>query len=182
MGLLHHPVWLKLDLTLLGIPFKRFELLLWSTSVDSIAFGEHQNFPCLKLIEIVVLWVYYTIPFGFSLFWHFLVITIQLFYTTCLAKDHGRGFSTRNAHMVHIVNLIRLEMVYTSSKKSLLVFEFVWRRITDEGSVPEINIWSTLLIKSDLKWYIHLSRSLYSYFSYLLSVTADGPWSSRGHV
>ena len=25
----------------------------------------------LKLIEIVILWVYYTIPFGFSLFWHF---------------------------------------------------------------------------------------------------------------
>ena len=34
---------------------------------------------CLKLIEIVILWVYYTIPVGFSLFWHFLVITFQLF-------------------------------------------------------------------------------------------------------
>ena len=31
------------------------------------------------------------------------------FYTTCLAKDHWRGFSTRNAHMVHIVILIRLK-------------------------------------------------------------------------
>ena len=30
------------------------------------------------------------------------------------AKDHWRGFSTRNAHMVHIVNLIRLKMVYAS--------------------------------------------------------------------
>ena len=29
------------------------------------------NFPCLKLIEIVILWVYYTIPFDFSLFRHF---------------------------------------------------------------------------------------------------------------
>ena len=28
----------------------------------------------LKLIEIVILWVYYTIPFGFSLFRHFLII------------------------------------------------------------------------------------------------------------
>ena len=43
------------------------------------SFGEHKNFPCLKLIEIVILWVYYTIPFGFSLFRHFLVITFQLF-------------------------------------------------------------------------------------------------------
>ena len=29
------------------------------------------NFPCLKLIEIVILWVNYTIPFGVTLFWHF---------------------------------------------------------------------------------------------------------------
>ena len=26
----------------------------------------------LELIEIVILWVYYTIPFGLTLFWHFL--------------------------------------------------------------------------------------------------------------
>ena len=32
----------------------------------------------------------------------------------CLAKDHWWGFSTRNAHMVHVVNLIRLKMVYAS--------------------------------------------------------------------
>ena len=32
----------------------------------------------------------------------------------CLAKDHWWGFSARNTHMVHIVNLIRLKMVYTS--------------------------------------------------------------------
>ena len=73
-----------------------------------------QKFPCLKLIEIVNLWVYYTIPFGFNLFWHHLVITFQRFKLHCLTKDHWRGFSTRNAHMVHIVNLIRLKMVYTS--------------------------------------------------------------------
>ena len=40
---------------------------------------------------------------------------------------------------------------------------FLWRRITDEGSVPEISIWSILLINSDLKWCIHLSRSLLLY-------------------
>ena len=88
-----------------------------SSTVDFgwfVAFGEHQNFPCLRLIEIVILWVYCTIPFGFNLFWHLLVITFQLFKLHCLAKDHWRGFSTRNAHMAHIVNLIRLKMVYTS--------------------------------------------------------------------
>ena len=42
-------------------------------------------------------------------------------------------------------------------------YYFVWLRITDEGSVPEMRIWSILFIKSDLKWCIHLSRSLCSY-------------------
>ena len=72
-----------------------------------VAFVEHQNFPCSKLIEGIILWVYYTIPFGFSLFWHFLVITLQVF-------------------ILH-----------------------VWLRITDEGSVREMCIWSISLIYSD---------------------------------
>ena len=59
---------------------------------------------------------------------------------------------------------------------------FVWLRITDEGSVPEMRIWSILFIKSDLKWCIHLSRSLFLYFNYLVSVTAGGPESPRGHM
>ena len=42
-------------------------------------------------------------------FWLYLVlallnITSRLYKLHCLAKDHWRGFSTRNAHMVHIVN------------------------------------------------------------------------------
>ena len=42
------------------------------------------------------------------------IFNLQLLELLCLAEDHWRGFSTRNAHMVHIVNLIRLKMVYTS--------------------------------------------------------------------
>ena len=38
-------------------------------------------------------------------------------------------------------------------------------RITDEGSVPEMRIWSILLIQSDLKWCIHLSKSLFLYYN-----------------
>ena len=37
------------------------------------------KFSELKLIEIVILWVYYTIPYGLSLFRHFLDITFLLF-------------------------------------------------------------------------------------------------------
>ena len=59
---------------------------------------------------------------------------------------------------------------------------FLWLRITNEGSIPEMRIWSKLLIKSALKWCIHLSRSLYLYFNYLVSVTAGVPRSPRGHT
>ena len=97
--------------------FLTFNVFKPSSTVDFgsfVAFGEQQNFLNLKLIEIVILWVYHTIPFGFNLFWQRLVITFQLFKLHCLAKDHWRGFRTRNAHMVHVVDLIRLKMVYTS--------------------------------------------------------------------
>ena len=90
---------------------------------------EHQNYPCSKLIEIVILWVYYTIPFGFSLFRYFWDIVFPL------------------------------------------LNYFVWQRITDEGSVPEMRIWSILWIKSVLKWCMHLSRSLFLYS--LISVHID---------
>ena len=39
-------------------------------------------------------------------------------------------------------------------------------------SIPEMRIWSILLIKSDLKWCIHLSRSLYLY---LYKIDKTGP-------
>ena len=38
---------------------------------------------------------------------------------------------------------------------------FVWLRIPDEGSLPEMRIWSILLVLSDLKWCKHHSRSLF---------------------
>ena len=90
---------------------------------------------CLKFIQIVILWVYYTIPFGFTLFWHF---------------------------WAYIFNFLNY---------------FLWLRITDEGSVPEMRIWSTLLIKSDLKWCIHLSRSLF--FNFYLYPCDLELWSSN---
>ena len=46
-------------------------------------------------------------------------------YTTCLAGDHWRGFSTRNVHVVHVVNLIRLKMVCASWWKSLFIFQLL---------------------------------------------------------
>ena len=82
------------------------------------------QFSVLKLTDIVILWVYYTIPFGLSLIWHFRV----------------NFFNFWN--------------------------KFVWLRITDEDSLPEMRIWSILLIKSHFKWCIHLSRSLFLYLNF----------------
>ena len=39
---------------------------------------------------------------------------------------------------------------------------FVWLRIIDDGSVPEMRICSILLMKSDLKWCIHLDLFFYN--------------------
>ena len=63
------------------------------------------KFISLKMDYVCIyLRVYYTIPFGFTLFRHFLAYIFNLFQLLSLAKYHWRGFSTRNAHMVHIVN------------------------------------------------------------------------------
>ena len=58
----------------------------------------------IKLTEIVILWVYYTIPFRFSLILALLGYHFSTFVLLCLDKGHWWGFSTRNAHMTHIVN------------------------------------------------------------------------------
>ena len=64
------------------------------------------KFSVLKLIEIIISWVYYTITNGFSLFLALL--------------DHD----------FQLLNY------------------FVWTRITNRGSLPEMRIWSILFIKS----------------------------------
>ena len=73
-------------------------------------------------VEIVILWVYYTIHSGFVFSLAFFGITFLLFLSF-----------------------------------------FVWLRITNKGSIPEMHtrIWSILLMKSNWKWCIHLSRSLF---------------------
>ena len=72
------------------------------------------KFSELKLIKIVIFWVYYTICFDFSLCRNFFGIIFQLFELLCLAKDHWREFSRQTAHMVQIVISTRYKMVYIS--------------------------------------------------------------------
>ena len=77
---------------------------------------------------------------------------------TCIVKKVLIQRICRNSVKVLIICLF-LDITF-----QILNF-FVWLRITDEGSLPEMRIWSILLIKSGLKWCIHLGRSLFSYFS-----------------
>ena len=59
---------------------------------------------CFKVVEIVILRVYYTMPFG---------------------------------------------LIFFLASHFTFLNYFVWLRITDEGSVPEMRLWSILRIKSD---------------------------------
>ena len=108
MGLLHHPFWLQFVLAPCDISFQLFKLLYLAKD-HWWGFSARNAHVVHIVIEIVILWVYYTTPFGFSLFWHFWYISFQLF-----------NFSNY----------------------------FVSLRITNEGSVPEMRIWSISLIKS----------------------------------
>ena len=74
-----------------------------------------------------------------------------------------------NAPPIHTLFTYKLSLLASACLDTfgLSLFNFlnyiVWLRITEEGSVPEMRIWSILLIISDLKWCIHLSRSLFLY-------------------
>ena len=65
--------------------------------------------------------------------------------------------------------LLQLVWALSDHCSQLLNF-FVWPRITDDVSLPEMRIWSILLIQSDLKWCIHPSRSLFLYSDYVLAL------------
>ena len=49
----------------------------------------------------------------------------------------------------------------------------VWPRIIDKGSLPDMRIWSILLhvLRSDLKWWTHISRSLFLYLNNWRAIT-----------
>ena len=70
--------------------------------------------------------------------------------TLHFARRYGRRF------------LIIIAQIWASLVQ--LLNNFVWLWITDEGLVPEMRMWYLLLIKSDLKWCKHLSRSLSLYW------------------
>ena len=76
--------------------------IIWLVDLAQSLVMRKQNPP--SVIVFVILWVYYTIPFGFSLFRYFAASLINfLNYFVWLMV------STRNAHLVHAVYQIRLK-------------------------------------------------------------------------
>ena len=77
--------------------------VLLSTSIDSYSFESIKiclniNWNC-NFVDLL------HHPFWLQLVFSLLEHHFQLFQLLCLAKDHWWEFSTRNAHMVHIVNI-----------------------------------------------------------------------------
>ena len=72
--------------------------------------------------------------------------------------------------LLHHPFWLQLRLAFSEHQFQLFNY-FVWPRITDDGTIPELHIWSIFLIKSDLKWCIHLqvSRILFLYFNYFVS-------------
>ena len=102
-----------------GVPESTCSQVVRPTSVDR-SILRASNFPCSKFTKIVIFKVNYTIPFGFILFWLFGITSHILNFLLRLDKDHWRGFSTRNAHMIHIINFIRFKMVLHLSRSLFL--------------------------------------------------------------
>ena len=84
------------------------------------------------------LWIYNTIPFGFSLLWHFWDATFQLLKLLYLVKDHWRGFSSWNESMVHISNLFRFKYCeYILNEVSFHISTTWWVSLLVDQWVPE---------------------------------------------
>ena len=84
-----------------------------SSTVDFglfVVFWQHQNVPCLTLIEIVIFGVNYTILFDFSLLSQFLVITFQLFENIRSFVFYFFNFLyyTKNVHVLYVFGLVSL--------------------------------------------------------------------------
>ena len=84
--------------------------VLWSTLVVRSVWRASKLF-VLKLIENGILWVYHTIPVGFSLFWHFWqpFCNVLNYFVWLRITDEGSG--TRNTHIWSIL-LFKFEWIW----------------------------------------------------------------------
>ena len=60
-----------------------------------------------------------------------------------------------------MILLHRLVLALLGHQFSTFKTTSIWLRVTDKGAIPEMRIWPILLMKSDLKWCIHIKRDFY---------------------
>ena len=63
---------------------------------------------CFKTIEMVILSVYYIIPFDFILFGIVKASRFNYFTILCLVREIWLGLNTCSAHMIHLVKSTQL--------------------------------------------------------------------------
>ena len=114
------------------------------------------------------LWIYWkcncvwggggTIPFCFNIF-------LTLFEHQCLWRwepdRRSYFFFSPPAHLCAVTYMTEISLIVTLNKQFNIninnfpifetTFNLFWQRFTDEGSAPEMRIWSILLINSDFK-------------------------------
>ena len=81
-----------------------------NTCLYSVLHDHCCNYRVYSLIQSSSIAKYKAGPFWLYLF----SVLLDMYHFSTLAKDNWRGFSTRNAHMVHIFNLIRFILVEVS--------------------------------------------------------------------
>ena len=96
-----------------GAPEGTCSQVLRSTSVDSERLRA-STFSVLKLTEIVILLVYYVIPFGFGLIWHFSDITFLLLNYLVWLRITDEGSVSEMRIRSILLFKSGLKMVYTS--------------------------------------------------------------------
>ena len=113
------------------------------------------KFSVFKLTKIVILWVYYTIPYGFSMFWHIWGITFQLLKLLCWLKitDEDSVLEMRIWSILLIKSDLKL-LVEVSFYIIDTTNEDIWlvdRDVTLEGDKSHC-------LLPDVMWYCHVSR------------------------
>ena len=95
--------------------------------------------------------------------------------------------------MLKFIEIVFLKIYYMASLLLQLLLVLLWHlfetfkllclaKITDEGSVPELRIWSILLEIRFKMVYTSWSFLYFKHFTHLVSATARGPESPWGHM
>ena len=114
------------------------------------------KYSVFKLTKIVILWVYYTIPFGFSMFWHIWGITFQLLKLLCWLKitDEDSVLEMR----IWSILLIKSDLKWLVEVSFLYNWYYKWRHMIGWYETSHWRGDKSHFPLPDVMWYCHVSR------------------------